>query len=63
MRIFKNRFAVTPFNWSSTEYSRSVCVNTMSGFLNVKDGPPIIYGFVATCNDSAAFGNCVKFLG
>ena len=60
--IFKIRFAETAFKLSSTEYSGSVPVNTIIGLFDVIDDPPIRYGFIVICSDSAAFGICEKFV-
>ena len=54
--IFKIKFAVTSFRFSSSEYSGSVPVNTFSGLFNDIDDPPIRYGFIVICSDSAACG-------
>ena len=35
-------------------------MKTISGFLDVIDGQPIMYGFVVTCSDTAVFGIFVK---
>ena len=34
-------------------------MKTMSDLLEDLDKPPISYGFIVICSDSAAFGNCV----
>ena len=31
-------------------------MNTIKGLFDVIDDPPISYGFIVICNDSAAFG-------
>ena len=54
--IFEIKFAVTAFRLSSTEYSGSVPVNTISGLFDDNDDPPIRYGFKVICSDSAACG-------
>ena len=56
--IFKIKFAVTAFKKSSG----FVTVNTISGLFDVIDDPPIRYGFMFICRDSAAFGICEKFV-
>ena len=60
--IFKIKFALTAIRYSSTEYSGSVPVNTISGLFDYIDDLPITYGFVVICSDSAAFGVWVDFL-
>ena len=37
-------------------------MNTISGLFVVIDDPPIRYGFIVICSDSAACGNCEKFV-
>ena len=37
-------------------------MNTISGLFGVIDDPPIRYGFIVICSDSAAFGICEKFV-
>ena len=37
-------------------------MNTISGLLDVIDDPPMRYGFIVICSDSAAFGICEKFV-
>ena len=37
-------------------------MNTISGLFDVIDDPPIRYGFIVICSDSAACGNCEKFV-
>ena len=36
-------------------------VNTTSGLFDDFDDPPIMYGFIVICSDSAAFGIWEKF--
>ena len=60
--IFKFKFDVTAFRYSSTEHSGSVPVNTISGLFDVIDDPPIRYGFILICSNSAACGICEKFV-
>ena len=47
---------MTAFKLSSTEYSRSVPVNTISGLLKDIEGPPMMYRFIVIWSESAAFG-------
>ena len=42
--VFKIKFSVTAFRLSSTEYSVSVHVNTISGLFDDIDDPPITFG-------------------
>ena len=51
---------MTAYKKSSTEYSGSVPINTINGLFDVIDDPPIRYGFIVICSDSAAFGNLKK---
>ena len=37
-------------------------MNTISGLFDVIDDPPMRYGFIVICSDSAAFGICEKFV-
>ena len=36
-------------------------MNTISGLLDVIDDPPMRYGFIVICSDSAAFCICEKY--
>ena len=36
-------------------------MNTISGLFDVIDDPPIRFGFIVFCSDSAAFGICENF--
>ena len=54
--IFKIKFAVAAFKQTSTEYSGSVPVNTISGLFDDIEDPPIRYGIIVISSDSAAFG-------
>ena len=53
--IFKIKFAVTAFRYSSTEYSGFVPEKTISGLFDDIDDPPIRYGFIVICSDSTSF--------
>ena len=53
---------MTAFRSSSTEYSGSVPVNANSGLFDIIDDPPIRYGFIVICSDSAACGFTGKFV-
>ena len=53
--LFKKKLVVTAFKQSSTDYSGSVPMNTISGLLKDIEDPPIRYGFIVICSDSAAF--------
>ena len=37
-------------------------MNTMSGLFDAIDDPPMRYGFIVFCSDSAEFGICEKFV-
>ena len=37
-------------------------MNTISVLFDVIDDPPMRYGFIVICSDSAAFGICEKFV-
>ena len=37
-------------------------MNTISGLFDVNDDPPMRYGFIVICSDSAAFGIREKFV-
>ena len=54
--MFKIKLAVTAIKLSSTGYSGSVHVNTISGLYQDIVDLPIRYGFIVICSDSAAFG-------
>ena len=60
--MFKINFALNAFKKSSIEYSGSVPVNTINGLFDCFDDPPVRYGFIVICRDSAAFGICEKFV-
>ena len=60
--MFKIKFAVTAFKYSSTELSGSVQVNTINGLFDYIDDPPMRYGLIVVCSDSAAFGICENFV-
>ena len=45
---------------ASTEYSRSVLVNTMIGLFDVIDDPSKMYELIVIWNDSGVLGNCLK---
>ena len=53
---FKIKFAVTAFKKSSTEYSGSIPVNTISCLFDDMEDLHIRYGFIVICSESAAFG-------
>ena len=53
---------MTAFKCSSTEYSGSGPVSTISGLFDVIDDPPMRYGFIVISSDSAAFGICEKLV-
>ena len=36
-------------------------MNTINDLFDVIDDPPMSYGFIVICSDSAAFGICEKF--
>ena len=36
-------------------------MNIINGLFNFIDDPPMRYGFIVICSDSAAFGICEKF--
>ena len=50
--MFKIKFAVTSFKYSSTDYSGSVPVKTINGLFDCIDDPPMRYGFIVICSDS-----------
>ena len=54
--MFKIKMAVTAIKKTSTEFSGSVPVNTISGLFEGIEDPLITFGFIVICNDSAAFG-------
>ena len=45
---------------ASTEYSRSVLVNTMIGLFDVIDDPSEMYELIVIWNDSGVLGICSK---
>ena len=60
--MLRIKFAVNAFKTVLTEYSGSVPVNTIMGFFDNMDDPPVRYGFIVTRSDSAVFGISEKFV-